>query len=72
MLDNLGPGVRLTNATGVTHLLPPVGSPFFALNLAGASVLAPGGTITADLQFSSRSAGKIRFTTRVLAGTTQV
>jgi hypothetical protein len=72
VLDKLTAGVQLSGAFGTTHVLPPLGDPFVTLNLAGASVLAPGGSLTVKLDFTGRNARRVQFTPRILAGISQV
>jgi hypothetical protein len=72
-LDGLGAGVKVRGAVGVTSVLPPLGSPLLMLDLQGASVFAPGFTVTVDLVFSGASPGKLaHLTPRLLAGTFMV
>jgi hypothetical protein len=71
-LDKLSAGARLIGATGSTQFQPPLGDPFVAVDLAGASVFAPGGILSVDLNFAGPGARKVQFTPRVLAGTSQV
>jgi hypothetical protein len=69
VLDGLSAGVKVFGSMGTTHLFPPLGSPVVMLNLQGASLFAPGFTLTLDLQFGASSAKKIHYTPRLLAGT---
>jgi Bacterial Ig-like domain (group 3) len=69
VLDRLTKGAVLLNASGVTRSQPPLGSPFVALVLGAANQLAAGDSIGVDLVFRARSS-RIRYTPRVLAGTT--
>jgi hypothetical protein len=67
-LDNLTPGVGLTNATGSTSCLAPAGSP--AIRASHAPLwLPPGGTFAVTLRFSAHS-GSIDFGVRALSGFT--
>jgi hypothetical protein len=72
VLDHLTAGAQVFGAAGTTKFLPPLGDPFVAVDLGGASVLAPGGSVTVNLDFTGKAARKATFTARVLAGTTQV
>jgi streptogramin lyase len=72
VLDNLPRRVRLLHAGGVTHVQPPLGSPFVPVDLGGAAAFGPGGTVVVNLDFRSPSAGKVHFTPRILAGTNLV
>jgi hypothetical protein len=65
-LDNLTPGVTLTNATVATSCASPAGSPL--IRSTGAPLwLAPGASLTAALTFSAPS-NEIRFSARVISG----
>jgi hypothetical protein len=65
-VDNLTPGVTLTNATGATLCALPAGSPL--IRATGAPLwLAPGASLTATLTFTAPS-NAIRFNARVLSG----
>jgi hypothetical protein len=65
-LDNLTPGVTLTNETGTTSCASPAGSPLF--RLTGASLwLAPGASFTATLALTAPS-NEIHFSPRVITG----
>jgi len=65
-LDNLTPGVTLTNATGTTSCASPAGSPLIRLTDAPLWV-APGASFTAALAFTAPS-DDIRFSARVITG----
>jgi hypothetical protein len=67
-LDGLSAGARLVNKVGVIEFVAPLGSPLALVDLQGASLLAPGGPVVVDLEFT----GHVHFTPRVLAGTFQV
>jgi hypothetical protein len=65
-LDNLTPGVTLTNATGTTSCASPTGTPL--IRSAGAPLwLVPGASFTTALTFTSPS-NDIRFNARVISG----
>src|SRR5262249_32571539 len=66
-LDGLTHGVRLSRARGVTKLQKPPGSPVAGHDL-GSAVVAPGATITIDMQFLAPSRSAVHFKPRVLAG----
>jgi hypothetical protein len=60
--------VVLTNATGQTVVMAPLGSPFVTLELGALSSLPVGATSSATLTFGSRSQTAILYQTRVLSG----
>jgi hypothetical protein len=72
VLDNLTAGAQLIDASGTTHVLPPLGDPFVTVDLGGASAVAPGGSVRVNLDFAGRAARAVQFTARVIAGTMQV
>ena len=63
ILKGLEPGVQLLNATGVTRVTYPRGSPYL-----DAGRLPPGGQVTLILQFSKTGDESIRYETSVLIG----
>src|SRR5262249_9573932 len=67
-LDGLPGGVKFRASSKSTRTQTLLGSPVIQLNLSGASAVAPGLVLSADLDFSSSSPGKIHFNPRVLAG----
>ncbi len=62
VLTGLPPGVTLMNG-GETRTLPPVGSPYVAIDLPDGRTLEPGQTITISLQFLNPNGRKIVYTT---------
>jgi hypothetical protein len=64
VLDNLTSGVSLENAAGATNCTEPVGSPY----ASAAGGLAPGQSVTLNLQFTDPAMSAISYTPRVLAG----
>ena len=66
-LDHLRPGVRLTNASGVTGCAPPLDQPYVSVALSS-GVLRPGATISVLLEFDSPSRQAIAYMPRALAG----
>jgi hypothetical protein len=69
VLDYLGRGARLVNASGMTANAAPLGSPFIIV-LDSTSQLASGASVGVDLILTGR-ARTVRFIPRVLAGLTQ-
>ena len=65
VLDNLSSTAALFNATGLTQVVAPVGSPYIN---AAAAALAPGQTVQLALQFTSPPQTPIVYDARVLAG----
>ena len=63
-LDYLPTGVSLWNAAGETDCTEPVGSPY----ATAAGNLAPGQSVTLNLQFTDPAMSAISYTPRVLAG----
>ena len=66
VLDNFPTGSRLVNASGTTQNQPPPGRPFIIVTNAG---LAQNGTAGVDLILTGRTPRAVRFTPRVIAGT---
>ena len=64
VLDNLSSSVSLENAAGATFCTEPVGSPY----ATAAGGLAPGQSVTLNLQFTDPTGVAISYTPRVLAG----
>jgi hypothetical protein len=64
VLENLSVTATLINATGTTALMLPAGSPY----VNAATNLAPGQSLTIQLQFSNPGNEAISYDTRVLAG----
>jgi hypothetical protein len=71
VLDRLGRGVKLFNASGVTKTVAPLGSPFIFVSLGSLNQIASGGSVSTDLTFSARSARAIRYIPRILVGLSQ-
>jgi hypothetical protein len=69
VLDNLGRGAKLVNASGVTANAAPLGSPFIIV-LDSTGRLASGASVGVDLILTGRPK-TVRFTPRVLAGLSQ-
>jgi hypothetical protein len=69
VLDGLKSNVSLTDGSGCTQRLAPLGSPYISVPLSGNS-LAPGASVTVTLQFADPSQGGVTYTGRVLAGST--
>ena len=65
VLDNLSPNVTLYNASGTTNLVTPAGSPYINANVN----LAPGVSVTVQLQFTNPGNIVFDYVPRVLAGT---
>jgi hypothetical protein len=66
VLDNLTPGVTLTNATGATSCALPAGSPLIR-STGGPLWLAPAASFTTTVTFRAPSS-EIRFNVRVVSG----
>jgi hypothetical protein len=64
VLDNLTPGVTLANAKGQTILMLPADSPYINANAS----LAPGQSVTVQLQFTNPDNIDFSYDSRVLAG----
>ena len=69
VLDGLGPTTTLTNASGVTMHLPPLGSPYVVVQ-GTANGLAPGASAIVGLQFKDPIGTPLSYTTRILSGAT--
>lgn len=67
-IDNLSPNATLFNKIGNTACVPPLGNPFVAVDVGAVSVLSPGETAMAVLEFTNSNQQGISYTTRVLAG----
>jgi hypothetical protein len=67
-VEGLPGGVKLHGSSKSKRAQTLLGNPVIQLNLSGASAVSPGLMLSADLDFSSSSAGKIQFTPRLLAG----
>jgi hypothetical protein len=65
VLDSLSSNATLYNATGTTSSLAPPMSPYINANV---SSLAPGQSVSVQLQFTNPSRTTITYNTRVLAG----
>jgi hypothetical protein len=66
VLDKLGTNAELLNGSGATTYLAPLASPY--LNFALAAPLAPGASVSLNLQFLNSSGGAITYTARLLDG----
>jgi len=64
VLDRLPVSASLVDTSGATSCDPPAGSAYLDLPTS----IAPGRTATATLEFIDPSGGRLRYTTRVLAG----
>ena len=64
VLDQLTAEVTLYNATGITSLILPAGSPYISAN----TNLSPGQSVSVQLQFTNQGNVAIAYTARVLAG----
>ena len=64
VLDNLASTATLFNATGITQLILPAGSPYRSVTTS----LAPGQSASVALQFTAAGTSAISYTIRVLAG----
>ena len=69
VLDNLSANAHLSNATGTTTLVPPIGSPYITVVPQG-GMLAPGASVSVNLQFVDPSFAPISYNTTVLQGGT--
>ena len=67
VLDHLSGGVSLFNASGVTQVLSPLGSPYVDV-LTGGS-MGVGSSVSVGLEFGDPANKPISYTPRVLAGT---
>jgi hypothetical protein len=63
-LDGLPATASLVDRSGVTSCDPPAGSVYLDLPVS----IAPGRTVTGTLEFIDPSGGRLRYTTRVIAG----
>jgi hypothetical protein len=66
VLDKLSTNAELLNGSGATTYLSPLASPY--LNFALAAPLAPGASVSLNLQFLNSSGGAITYTARLLDG----
>ena len=64
VLDQLTAAVTLYNATGITSLMPPAGSPY----ISATTNLSPGQSVSVQLQFTNQGNVPIAYKARVLAG----
>src|SRR5262249_17433066 len=67
-LPNLPRKVRLRNRSGVTALVPPVGSPFLYVPPSADGLFSPGETIAVVLDFTGKLPRRYRPAFRVVAG----
>src|SRR5205809_674636 len=68
LLTNLSSNARLTNATGVTTAVGPLGTPYLNLDLGVSGIWAAGQTLIVTLEFTRLDSQAITYDTRFLAG----
>jgi hypothetical protein len=68
VLDGLPRKVKLRRRSDVTRNVPPLGSPWLAVNAGGDDGLSPGESVTLVLHFANPLGRRIRYRLRLLAG----
>jgi phospholipase C len=68
-LDSLSANAALSNPSGTTVTLAPLGSPYVSVSIGADNVLSPGETVNVTLEFLDPTRAAISYTARVLAGT---
>ncbi len=68
VLDQLSPNATLSNATGRTMNVAPLGSPFISVNVGNDNVLSPNEAVKVLLEFTNPSGNRITYRARALAG----